>query len=295
MTASASASLARAWSLGLRLRFAGDDDGLLLLGDLRHLGLLDGGHLGHALQFDLLDAHVALGLDLAAAHGLLALDLGFLHLPLGGDAALLGLPVALGLIGSDARVLLGAARLHLLFLLQLEEGFLLLDGELALQRVAVLLAHRHLGILLDFVALAPAPLGFLRQFGQAFRIEGVVRVEELLGGLVEVGQRHAFQFQPVLGQVLRHRVLHALHELLARVLQVLHGHLCRRGTQRVDELVVDQRTQALGASVRWPSVCAAVDTPSTVGLTRTKNATTTSTRMRSLVIRLSRVARLTSS
>ena len=47
--------------------------------------------------------------------------------------------------------------------------------------------------------------------------------------------------------------------------------------------------------VRCPSVCAAVATPSIVGFTRTKNATITSTRMRSLVMRLSCCARFTSS
>ena len=50
-----------------------------------------------------------------------------------------------------------------------------------------------------------------------------------------------------------------------------------------------------GDSVRCPNVCAAVAIPSTDGFTRTKKATTTSTRIRSLVMRLSTVERLTSS
>ena len=52
---------------------------------------------------------------------------------------------------------------------------------------------------------------------------------------------------------------------------------------------------ASGSSVRWPSVCAAVLTDSAVCLTRTKKPATTSTRMRSRVIRLSAARRSTSS
>src|SRR5688572_13023645 len=50
-----------------------------------------------------------------------------------------------------------------------------------------------------------------------------------------------------------------------------------------------------GSMVRTPSVCAALAMPSLVGTTRTKNATTTSTRMRSLVNSESLPERVTSS
>ena len=52
---------------------------------------------------------------------------------------------------------------------------------------------------------------------------------------------------------------------------------------------------ASGCSVRWPSVWAALAMPSWLGITRTKNAATISTRMRSLVMRLSALLRITSS
>ena len=50
-----------------------------------------------------------------------------------------------------------------------------------------------------------------------------------------------------------------------------------------------------GCMVRWPKVWAALATPSTLGITRTKKAATASTRKRSSVIRLSAPARETSS
>jgi len=107
----------------------------------------------------------------------------------------------------------------------------------------ILLGDCDLCVLLNLVPLLGAELRRFGEPGQALGVESIVGVEELLLRLVEAGQRHALQFEPVLHQILGDRVLHALDEVLPLVEQLLHRHRHRGGAQRVDEFVLDQLLQ----------------------------------------------------
>ena len=59
-------------------------------------------------------------------------------------------------------------------------------------------------------------------------------------GLVEAGERHGFELEAVLEDVLGDRGLHLLDEVDALLVQFLHRHLGGDGAQGVDELAFDQ-------------------------------------------------------
>jgi hypothetical protein len=110
------------------------------------------------------------------------------------------------------------------------------------------LAGRNLDhrVLFDVVADLLAPLDLFGQPRQAFRVEGVGRIEEFHAGLVELGQRHGFEFQPVLQQVAGDPVAHAAHEVATLLVKFLHCHLGGHGAQRVDELALHQFLEHVG-------------------------------------------------
>ena len=150
--------------------------------------------------------------------------------------------LSLGRLGPGLGGLIG----DVAFLRQLGVALLALDGQAPQRGLAVLGRDLDLVVPDDLVALALALLGDLGERGQAFGIEGVVRIEMLDVGLVEPCQRDRFQFEPVRLQVMRHRRLHRLHEFGALFLQIAQRHGRRDRAQAVDELRLDQRLEGVG-------------------------------------------------
>ena len=65
---------------------------------------------------------------------------------------------------------------------------------------------RIIEFLLDVVAQLAPRFDVLDQLGQAFGVEAVRRIEELKVGLVEIGDRHRFEFEAVLLQGFQRRI-----------------------------------------------------------------------------------------
>ena len=101
---------------------------------------------------------------------------------------------------ASSRALLGAAELDLAFLLQPGLFGLALDIQRLLFRLQVARADLDHRVLLDVVAQLAAGLDRLDHGGQTFGIEPVGGVEVLDVGLVDIGDGHGFQLQPVLVQ-----------------------------------------------------------------------------------------------
>ena len=190
--------------------------------------------------------HRLLLLDVAFGDDLRRGDVQFADLLLGDDLGLLGFPFALRFLAHDQRRLLGGAHLDLALLVEPGELLVARDLELLLLGVEVLALDQDLRLLLDVVAdLAPF-LDRLGELGQALRVEGVLRVEVLAVGLVEPGQRHRFELEPVLEDVLGDRRLHLLDEVDALLVKFFHRHLGGDGAERIDELALDQVLEVFG-------------------------------------------------
>jgi hypothetical protein len=101
-------------------------------------------------------------------------------------------------------------------------------------------------VLFDVVARLLAQLDLLGQLGQTLGVERVIGVEMLDRRLVEPGQRHRFELEPVHRQVVRTDLLHLLDEIGALLVELVHRHARRDRTQRVDELALDQILQRFG-------------------------------------------------
>ena len=127
------------------------------------------------------------------------------------------------------RRLLRLARSDFLRLCELGEPLLPIDLELQLLRFEVLLRDRDRRVLFDLVALLVALLSLLGESRETFGIERVVRIEELHRRLIDSRERHALELETVLEQILAHRVLHALDEILSLVHELLHRHGHRSG------------------------------------------------------------------
>jgi hypothetical protein len=154
--------------------------------------------------------------------------------------------VRFGFLGGGLGAGRGGLVGNVALLRQLRFLLLALDLQRLLLGFEILLRDRDLGVADGQVALLPLGLGDARQRGQALGVEGVVGIEILGVGLVEAGERGAFQLQAVQQQVGRHCLLHRLHELGALFLQIGQRHGRRDRAQRVDELGFDQLTQLLG-------------------------------------------------
>ena len=181
----------------LRLAFLRDRDRPLLLGELERHAPLDLGGLDSALLADSLLLDRLLGADPRRVDRLL-----------GRDLRALALLLALRPLGLQLGALAGAGDLDLALLAEARVLALAVDLERELFRLEVLVADRDQRVLLDVVPLLLALLDRLGQPRQALGVEGVARVEELHAGLVELGQRHRFELEAVLGQVLGHRLAH---------------------------------------------------------------------------------------
>ena len=185
------------------------------------------------------------------------------------DLRPLGLLLLVGALAGDLGPLGRALRLELALLRQPRILQLAVDVERLPLGVEILVADLDHRVLLDVVADLLAPLDLLGQARQALGVEGVGRVEELHGRLVELGQRHGLELEAVLQQVGRDHGAHALDVFAALLVHLLHRHLGRHGAQRVDELALDQLLSASGCMVRWPSVWAAAAMASSDAWTRT--------------------------
>ena len=140
----------------------------------------------------------------------------------------------------------GAADLDVALLLKARGLALALDVErltFGFEIAGADLDHR---ILFDVVAQLALGLDVLHQLGQAFRVEAVRRVEEFEVGLVEVGDRHRFKLEAVLGQRLGGRGLDARDVFAALLVHLLHGHFGGDRAHRGDEFAGEQRMQLFG-------------------------------------------------
>ncbi len=181
--------------------------------------------------------------DLRFFHGLLGRDALFFHCTLRFDFRFIGFAGTRGFGLRNQCCLLGFRVGDFALLRQRGKFFFAGDVEFLARCFEILGAYLDFGLLLDVVALLAARLRFFRQTGETFGIEGIVRIEESLVGLVQTGQRHRFQFQAVLFQIFCHRILHCLHEVTALVLQFLHRHGGGSRAQCIDEFVFDQFLQ----------------------------------------------------
>ena len=208
-----------ALALGLHLLLGEDDLGAGELGlrlRPRLLGVLgrqrdravDLAHLGAELRLDLELAQLARLLDLGDARRLLALDARRLR----GDHRLLARPRGVGV----------ARRLELLDLEALADLrllFLARQAEALLDRLELRLPHRDVGVGLDLGALLLARGDDLGELAQADGVERVVVVERGERRLVHARQRHRFELQAAVREVLAHRLADHAHELGALVVQ----------------------------------------------------------------------------
>ena len=220
-----------------------------LVGDAGLLDLLAG------QQFLFLDGPRTL--DLALAGFALGSDTGFCDREFIGNARLLdglargelglfGLGFAQRTFARDFGALQGAAHLDVAFLFEAGGLALALDIQrlpLGVEIAGADLDHR---VLLDIVAQLAFGFDVLHQPGQAFGVEPVRRVEIFEVGLVEVGDRHRFQLEAVLGQRFGSGRLDAGDIVAALLVHLLHGHF---GGDRADggnELAGEQGMQLFG-------------------------------------------------
>jgi hypothetical protein len=112
-----------------------------------------------------------------------------------------------------------------------------------LRRVEVLLGDGDFGVAYRLVALLAFGLDDLRQRRQAFGVKGIVGVEELGVGLVELGERGAFQFEAVELEIGGDGGLHRLDEIGTLLLEVCERHRGGDGAQRIDEFRFHQFAQ----------------------------------------------------
>ena len=102
---------------------------------------------------------------------------------------------------------------------------------------------RIIEFLLDVVAQLAPRLDVLDELGQAFGVEAVRRIEEFEIGLIEVGDGHRFELEPVLLEAFKCRLLDARDVFAAPLVHLHHGHFGGDGTQRRNELAGKQRVE----------------------------------------------------
>ena len=147
------------------------------------LGLHDGnlffavGEGGLLFLFDLGNLHLLIGFDLALFDRADFLDLGFLYEALGVDLGLLRFAFALRRNGGNFGALLRLLARHFLVLMQGGKGLVFFNRQTQLRGLVIFLGDGDRGILLDLVAFPSALLCLLRQLGQTFGVEGILRIK----------------------------------------------------------------------------------------------------------------------
>lgn len=202
------------------------------------LSLIDG---GASLDFAL--AHRPLRCDARLAYRLLLQDACAFDLLLRGSLRLFGLGLTQRPLTRQLGSLHGAPDLHVALLFEPRRLALPLDLERLFLGLQVAGADADQRILFDVVAELAPSLDLLDRRGQAFGVEAVRRVEIRQVGLVEVGDRHRFEFEAVLRQRLRRCRLHARHVVAAPLVHLLHRHLGGDRAQRGNKLAGQQRVQ----------------------------------------------------
>ena len=188
-----------------------------------------------------------LGFDLLAAELPVAGDLGRPHLALARDARRLPAPLGRRLLLGDIGLARGARGLDLALLDDRRLLLLLGEAQLLPGRVELALAHRDLRVRLDLCALLPVDGDDLGETAHTEGVERVVLVEGVEGGLVEAGERHRFEQEAVLGEVLAEDLAHRRGIPAALVLEALHGVAGRDGEHRVHELALEGLGELGGA------------------------------------------------
>ncbi len=186
-----------------------------------------------------------LGGDAGFGNGALVGDAAGLDVLARGDLGALALGLSLGPLARQFAALLGAADLDLALLLEARPLALALDVERLALGLEVAGADRDHRVLLDVVAQLAAGLDVLDQARQALGVEAVRGVEVVEVGLVDVGDRHRLEFQPVGVEPDLRRLAHAPDVVVASLVHLLQRHLSGDGAQGRDELAVEQRGQPL--------------------------------------------------
>ena len=169
-----------------------------------------------------------------------------IHFAFGGNFCFFGFTFFGGFLLGNAGFLFGAAQGDFALLVQLRIFFFAQDLQAAAFGFQIFAADGQIGVLLDVVAFFAAYFNGFSQTGQAFRVEGVLRVEEFKCRLVQAGQRHGFQLQAVFIQIFRYDLLHFLHEIHPFFMQLFHGHFGGDGTQAVHKFAFHQFFQLRG-------------------------------------------------
>ena len=140
----------------------------------------------------------------------------------------------------------GAADGNLTLLFEFGVFFFARDFQALLLGFEVFGFDCQVGVLFDFVTFFAASFDGFGQFGQTFRVKGVLRVKELKAGLVEAGQGNGFEFETVFKQVFTHDLLYFLNEINTFFMQFFHGHFGGNGAQGVNEFTFNEVFQLIG-------------------------------------------------
>ena len=198
-----------------------------LLGDARTLDPFARGNLGLvdlAAALDLAFANVALGNDARFGQGSLVRNSRLFDLFPAGDLGLFRLGVAQRAFAGELGALHGAPHFDVALLIEAGSLAFAIDFERLLLGFKVAAADQDHRFLLDVVAQLAPRLDVLDQLGQAFGVEAVRRIEEFEIGLVEIGDRHGFELEPVLLQPFQRQLLHPGDVFAAPFVHFLHGH-----------------------------------------------------------------------
>ena len=174
------------------------------------------------------------------------LDLGQTHLAFAGNARRLAPLFAGGLFLGGFSDGTRAGNLDFPLLGDHRLFFLAADGQLALGGIQLALPHGHFGIRLDRGAFLLVDGDDFRQTPHPQRVEGVVFIERMKRRLVDARQRHRFQHQAVLGQIVLQCVRHLAGKGAAVVLQFVHRVARSNRQHGIDQLAFQRFRQIIG-------------------------------------------------
>ena len=152
----------------------------------------------------------------------------------------------LGFLFGDAGFLFSTAYRNFTLLFEFGVFFFARDFQALLLGFKIFGFNCQVGVLFDFVTFFAAAFDGFGQFGQTFRVKGILRVEKLKAGLIEAGQGNGFEFETVFEQVFTHDLLHLLNEINTFFMQLFHCHFSGNGAQGVDEFTFDEVFQFVG-------------------------------------------------
>ena len=196
-----------------------------------------------ARPIDLALADVALGGDAGLGERALVGDAGLLDLLAAGDLGLFRLGVAQRTLASEFGALYRASDLDVAFLIEPRGLALAIDIQRLLLGLEIAGANEDHRILLDVVAQLAPRFDVLNQLGQTFGVEAVRRIEEFEVGLIEIGDRHRFQFKAVLLEALQRRIFDPGDVFATPLVHLHHRHLGSDRTQRGDQFAGQQRVK----------------------------------------------------